>query len=79
VVDVPEFLLVAVFKLNWVVSHRSGFLYSAINHGTNLRLPLDTQNAERPSASGGFAPLTPTGGSASWLDGGSAPIPPLAM
>ena len=25
---------------------------SNINHGANLRLPLDTQNAERPSPSG---------------------------
>jgi len=37
---------------------------SNISHGANLRLPLDMQNTERPSASGAWPPDSPTGGSA---------------
>jgi len=34
---------------------------SNINHGDNLRLPLHTQNPEKSSALGGFAPDLPPG------------------
>jgi len=49
-------------------------LSSNINHGANWRLPLDTQNAGKPSALNGLDPLTSTGGSVPWTpDRGSAP------
>jgi len=52
-----------------------------INHGANLRLPLNTQNAERPSdsgdASGGLAPWSPTGLCSLDARWGLRPRPPL--
>ena len=47
-------------------------ILSNIDLGAHLRLPLDTQNNEWASASGGFAPESPTGGSAPWTPAGGS-------